>query len=292
MSVGPEAAPSNPAPEGGRRARRAAQTRNAKSRRRVSALGVIGEVLITAGAVVLLFIGWQLWISELIVGSEQQAEAQQLGQEWNEQAQETPAPAETPTPEATPDPTETDPPDLPDAAAPPVQTAPANATKFAALIVPRWGADYYRTIAEGVGTKDVLDRGKLGHYPSTQMPGEVGNFAIAAHRMGHGGSLHHIHELQLGDHVFVETAAGWYEYSFRNLEYVTPQGIGVIAPVPQDLSAAPTERYITLTSCNPQYTSNERIIAYGIFDRFYPRDPAAPNFGAPDEIAATVKAEA
>lgn len=254
----------------------------------MSVVGVIGELLITAGAVVLLFISWQLWISELIVGKEQQAQAQELNQEWNEQIRETPVPSpdpsETPEPEATAEPGDTTP--------PPVQAAPANAVKFAALIVPRWGADYYRTIAEGVGTADVLDKGKLGHYPTTQMPGAVGNFAIAAHRMGHGGSLHYIDELQLGDHIYVETAAGWYEYSFRNLEYVRPTGVGVLDPVPQDPAAAPADRYITLTSCNPEHTSNERIIAYGVYDRFYPRDASAPAFGAPEEIAATVNAKA
>lgn len=253
-------------------------------------MGVIGELLITAGAVVLFFISWQLWISELIVGKEQQAQAQELNQEWNEEIRETPV--ASPDPSETPDPEPTD--DGPDASAapPPVQAAPANAAKFASLIVPRWGADYYRTIAEGVGTADVLDRGRLGHYPTTQMPGEVGNFAIAAHRMGHGGSLHYIDELQLGDHIYVETKAGWYEYAFRNLEYVRPTGIGVLDPVPQDSAAVPAERYITLTSCNPEHTSDERIIAYGVYEGFYPRDPAAPNFGAPEEIAATVNAEA
>ena len=288
MSVGPEAAPSDPAPAGERRARRSAERRTVGRTRRVSVIGVIGELLITAGAVVLFFISWQLWISELIVGKEQQAQAQELNQEWNEQVRETPTPSpepsDTPEPEAPQEPA--------DAAPPPVQTAPANAVKFAALIVPRWGEEYYRTIAEGVGTADVLDKGKLGHYPTTQMPGEVGNFAVAAHRMGHGGSLHYIDELQLGDHVYVETSAGWYEYSFRNLEYVKPTGVGVLDPVPQSPGAAPAERYLTLTSCNPEHTSAERIIAYGVYDRFYLRDASAPNFGAPDEIAATVNGTA
>jgi len=280
MSDGPEAAPSDLAPAGGRRARRQAERRGAGRKRRVSVIGVIGELLITAGVIVLFFISWQLWISELIVGKEQQAQAQQLNQEWNDQARETPEPSDTPEPDPTEEPG--------DSAPPPVQTAPANAVKFAALVVPRWGADYYRTIAEGVGTAEVLDKGKLGHYPTTQMPGAVGNFAIAAHRMGHGGSLHYIDELQLGDHIYVETSDGWYEYSFRNLEYVKPTGIGVLDPVPQDPAAAPAERYITLTSCNPEHTSAERIIAYGVYDRFYPRDASAPAFGAPDEIAQTV----
>ncbi|MCS0500109.1 class E sortase [Protaetiibacter mangrovi] len=287
MSAGPETAPSVPAVDGGRRSRREHERRRARRGRRTSVVGVLGELLITAGLVVLLYIVWQLWISEYLVGNEVKQQAGQLSQEWNEQAQETPTPSATPSPStsATPEPSED--PEPVDTVIP-VGTAPAVDKNFAILMVPRWGSDYARTIAEGVGTADVLDKGKLGHYPSTQMPGAVGNFAIAAHRMGHGGSLHHINELQLGDHIFVETADGWYQYSFRNLEYVHPTGVGVLDAVPQSPETPATERYITLTSCNPQYTSRERIIAYGVFDRFYPRDPSAPDKGAPAEIAATV----
>ncbi|MFT4028541.1 MAG: class E sortase [Protaetiibacter sp.] len=292
MSVGPEAAPSAPVEQPGRRARREQNRRHARRRRRVSVVGVIGELLITTGAIVLLFIAWQLWISEYLVGNEVKQQAGELSEQWNTRAAQSPTPSSSPDPSETPEPTAT--PDPAETSEPagstvvPVGTAPATATDFAILIVPRWGADYARTIAEGVGTAEVLDKGKLGHYPGTQMPGEVGNFAIAAHRMGHGGSLHHINELQLGDHIYVETDAGWYEYQFRNLEYVRASGIGVLDAVPQSPETPATERYITLTSCNPQYTSRERIIAYGVFERFYPRDPAAAHNGAPDEIAATV----
>ncbi|TXK18889.1 class E sortase [Homoserinibacter sp. GY 40078] len=264
-----------------------------RRRRRVSVVGVIGELLITAGVLVLFFLAWQLWISEFLMGGELTAEASQQSEEWNASAAPTDPPSDDPTDEPSDDPSDEPEPD-PDSVAfnPPVTAAPSDQERFAALIVPRWGTDYYRQIAEGISTTGVLDRGLLGHYPTTQLPGQEGNFAIAAHRMGHGGLLHHIHELQLGDHIYVETAEGWYEYSFRNLEYVHPSGVGVIDPVPQDPAAAPSDRYITLTSCNPMYTSNERIIAYGIFDRFYPRDTSAPANGAPDEIAATVNGEA
>jgi len=279
MSAGPETAPSVPEERATRRARREHERRRARSGRRISIIGVFGELLITAGVLVLLFIGWQLWFTELTVGHELKGEAAQQSQEWNEHA---PPPSDEPNEPA--DPGTAD----PTAYNPPVETAPGNAERFGLLIVPRWGADYYRPIAEGIGVADVLNKGELGHYPSTVMPGAVGNFAIAAHRMGHGGSLHHIHELQLGDHIYVETASGWYQYEFRNLEYVHPTGVGVLDPVPQSPETPATERYITLTSCNPMYTSNERIIAYGVFDRFYPRDTSAPNNGAPDEIAATV----
>lgn len=249
-------------------------------------------MLITAGVLVLLFIAWQLWFTEWTVGSELNQASTQQSQEWNAQASARPStsPSTSPStaPTGTPDPAEPTDPTDPTVTDPPVGTPVANAKRFGMLIVPRWGADYYRPIAEGIGVTDVLNKGVLGHYPSTAMPGGVGNFAIAAHRMGHGGSLHYIHELQLGDNIYVETAEGWYEYQFRNLEYVRPSGVGVIDPVPQSPETPATERYITLTSCNPMYTSDERIIAYGVYENFYPRDTSAPNNGAPDEIAATV----
>jgi sortase A len=121
------------------------------------------------------------------------------------------------------------------------------------------------------------------------MPGEVGNFAVASHRSAYGGNLHLIHQLHVGDHLFVETQDGWYQYSFRNLEYVQPTGVGVLDPVPQTPGVQPTDRVITLTSCNPFYSTAERIVAYGMFDKFYPRDPSQPGGGAPAEVLKTVE---
>ncbi len=249
----------------------------AKSRRRFNVVGVLGEILITAGAFVLLFLGWQLWLNDIIVGHEQHDQAISLSQKWNTGIS-TPTP--TPTSPATFAPTL-----APVESGPPiVGVAPANAERFAILYVPRFGADYARPIAEGIGVTDVLNKYGLGHYPGTQMPGEVGNFAIAAHRKAYGGNLEHIHELQVGDPIFVETADGWYKYIFRDIEYVQPTSVGVIAPVPQLSGVPPVDRMITLTSCNPFFSTAERIIAYGIFDTWYPRAS-----GAPTDIAALVK---
>ncbi|MGO7984038.1 sortase domain-bontaining protein, partial [Rhizobium johnstonii] len=78
---------------------------------------------------------------------------------------------------------------------------------FGVLYVPRFGDTYQRNIAEGTGT-DVLNSTKLGigHYPDTQLPGEVGNFAIASHRSAYGGGMHVLNEFQLGDPIIVQTA--------------------------------------------------------------------------------------
>jgi hypothetical protein len=66
------------------------------------------------------------------------------------------------------------------------------------------------------------------------------------------------------------------QYIFRSLEYVKANGVGVILPVPQQPGVEPTERIITLTTCNPFLSSAERIIAYGVFDSWYPRAGGAP----------------
>ena len=243
--------------------------KRAARRARVSVIGVLGELLITAGVFVLLFIGWQLGVNDLIVGTEQQAEAVEQSQTWDKG--EAPAPA----PIVRPDPGE-----------PIVAVAPDNAVRFANLIVPRFGAGYTRPVAEGIGIRDVLSD-SIGHYPGTQMPGAVGNMVLAGHRTGWGQPFGDIANLQVGDSIFIETEDGWYRYVFRSLEYVMPSEVGVLDPVPQFAGASATDRILTLTSCNPKTTAAERIIMYSIFDTWYPRAE-----GAPLEIAPVAQASA
>jgi sortase A len=244
-------------PRGGAGRRRPAR------RRPVSVVGVLGELLITAGVFTLLFLGWQLWFNDLVVGSQLHEESLQQSSTWQGNA----STAEHGTPND-----------------PPVLAAPAaTGDVFGLMIIPRFGADYYRPIAQGTGTAAVLNKGEIGHYPSSSMPGAVGNFAVAAHRTSYGKPFNGLGTLRVGDHIFVETADGWYQYSFRNLEYVRPTGVGVIDPVPQSDGVEPTDRLMTMTSCNPMFTAQERIIAYSVYDSFYPRAD-----GPPDEIAATV----
>jgi len=249
---------------------RVAARRRERARRRSTVIGAIGEVLVTGGVVVLLFLGWQLWLNNLVLGNAQQVEAVQLQQSWDKGEGVAPAPRER-----------ADPGD------PIVTAVPANAVNFGTLIVPRFGADYARPIAEGVGLEDVLNKRGVGHYPGTQMPGEVGNFALAAHRTGWGSPFLDMNKLQLGDSIYIETEDGWYRYVFRSLEYVSPSGVGVLDPVPQDAGATPIDRIITLTSCNPLNSVSERIIAYGVYDTWYPRSE-----GAPAEIADLAQVQA
>lgn len=241
----------------------------AKPRPKLSVVGVLGELLITAGVVVLMFLGWQIWINDKIVGNEQQHQAAEVSQEWDKGEGLAPAPV-----------------DRPDPGPPPTMAAPGNAEVIANVIIPRLGADWVRTLRQGIGVHDVLNQG-LGHYPDTQMPGEVGNFAIAGHRTGWGAPLEGIVNLEVGDSIYIETPDGWYRYVYRSHEFVMPTGVEVLEAVPQLPDGTPTDRIITITSCNPPLTAAERIISYGVYDTWYPRAG-----GPPPEIAGLVQAQA
>jgi sortase A len=239
--------------------------RRANPRRRVSVVGVLGELLITAGVFVLLFLGWQVWLNDIIEGAAQGHQAQQLSQSWKNSAKGATGPTGT-------------------TANPVVAVAPSNATKFGILYVPRFGKGWERPIAQGVGVSDVLDKIGVGHYPGTAMPGAIGNFAIAAHRHAYGGGFENLHTLHVGDHVYIGTKNGWYEYTFRNIQYVQPTEVNVLQPVPMEPGVTPVNRLITMTTCNPFFSTAERMIAYGVFDRFYPYAG-----GPPKAIASTVE---
>lgn len=243
--------------------------RPARARRRISVIGILGELLITAGVITLLYVGWQMWVGDLIYSAQRNAAGQELVEEW-EQQYTAPAPTEAPTQapgqqQAAPAPVE-----------PVILPEPADGERFAVMRIPRFGPDYVWEMAGGVSRSGTLDPIGIGHYPGTPMPGEVGNFAVAAHRTTYGAPFNRIAELRINDAIIVETADGWYTYRFRTLEYVTPDEVEVLLPVPQVEDAPPGSRYITLTSCSPMYAMTERIVAYGVFESFTPRVSGPP----------------
>jgi sortase A len=240
-----------------------------RPRRRASVVGILGEILITLGVVTLLFVAWQLWIGDVIYGAERASQAEQQSQLWQQQYEEqaTATPQATETPEPAPaDPT----------ADPVILPQPADAQIFGIMWIPRLGADYHVNIAGGVTRAGTLDPIGIGHYPGTQMPGEVGNFALAAHRTTWGKPFNRIAEIHVGDAIVIETPDGWYTYRFRTLEYVRPSAVEVILPVPQEVGVEANDRYLTMTSCSPMYSLAERIVGFSAFESFTPRSAGAP----------------
>lgn len=145
---------------------------------------------------------------------------------------------------------------------------------FARMYVPAWGKEYVRPIYQGTNLA-VLDKG-IGHYTNTSLPGEQGNFAVAAHRTTVGANFYSINELQPGDKIYVETNDTLYEYVFVNHVIIKPTEISVLNPVPYGFNAdiIPAEsikplHILTMTSCNPRYSDRERIVAYSVLVNSY-----------------------
>ena len=235
-------------------------------------LGVTGEILITVGVLVQLFWLWNVGINDWIQGITQTQAANTISQQWQEDAvADTPDADDTPqqgisvygTPAEGP---------------PPVSDVVAQGTPFATLYVPRFGDTYQRVIAEGVDLVTVLNDSRLGvgRYPQSTPLGEEGNFAIAGHRTSFGASFGNISDLRLGDHLYIETRDGWFSYAFRNLEYVWASEVDVLNPVPKQDTVDVSDRFLTLTSCHPRFSDAERVIAYAVFDGWYPRAGGPP----------------
>ena len=135
---------------------------------------------------------------------------------------------------------------------------------MAILTIPRFGADYQVPIL--AGTSDyVLGRG-VGWYEDTQLPGQLGNFAIAGHRITHGEPFARLLELQPGDKVVVETKAYVFTYQVdESPSTLTVKDVDtwVLDPVPGKTGVQPTQALITLTTCQDLFHSPDRSVGFG-----------------------------
>ena len=222
-----------------------------------TATGVLGELLITLGVLLLLFVAWQLWWTDVRADVAQGRTTDRLQQDWGGFA----------------------PDELPDAPAdpgePPALAQPDAGEAFAIVHVPRFGEGFQpRPVLEGTGL-DLLQDG-VGHYPGTALPGAVGNVALAGHRVTYGKPFNQVAELVEGDAVVLETAQAWFTYRVTTHEVVTPQDVDVIAPVPGNPTAAPTQRMLTLTTCHPMFSARERYVVHAVLDGWQPRSAGVP----------------
>ena len=214
--------------------------------RRPSPLTVLGVVLLVLGLGCLGYVGYQYVGSNVVADRAFDSGRQDLRQRW--QAASTRAGSASPAPTATPR-----------AAEPPL---PGDAT--ALLRIPAFGADYEIPILEGTDL-GTLSEG-VGHYPGTAQPGQVGNFALAGHRVTHGEPFRRLLQLRSGDEVVVETSTAVYTYVVdeapRSLT-VTDTATWVLDPVPGEPDAEPTRALITLTTCQDLFRSSDRSVGFG-----------------------------
>ncbi|AWT44342.1 MULTISPECIES: class E sortase [Streptomyces] len=243
----PPAEEKPPAPLSRVEARRQARAR--KPGAGVVVSRAIGELFITTGVLMLLFVTYQLWWTNVRAHAQAGKEASDLQQEWADGRRN------------------------------PGVFAPGQG--FAILYIPK--LDVVVPIAEGVSNKKVLDKGMVGHYGQdplkTAMPGDkTGNFGLAGHRNTHGEPFRYINRLQPGDEVVVETQDTYYVYKMTStLPVTSPSNVSVLDPVPRGSGFTAPGRYITLTTCTPEFTSKYRLIVWGKMVEERPRSKGKPD---------------
>lgn len=209
--------------------------------RRRSGLTVVGIVLLLAGVASLGWVGYQYLGTNIVSRQAFDQESSGLRARW----------ASEPAAQAAP----TDPAEV-------TQAVPGEA--IALLRIPAFGSDYEVPILAGTDLA-ILDRG-VGHYTQTAAPGQIGNFAVAGHRVTHGQPFARLLELDPGDEIVVETREAIYTYVVdtapRDLT-VSDDETWVLDPVPGEPAATPTRPLITLTTCQDLFRSPDRSIAFG-----------------------------
>ncbi|WP_369377818.1 class E sortase [Streptomyces sp. cg36] len=229
-------------------ARRAAKAR--KDSPAVIASRLIGELFITLGVVMLLFVTYQLWWTNVRAHQQAGNEAKKITHGW--ESGKTTAPG-----------------------------AFEPGQGFAIMHIPK--LDVVVPVAEGTSKHKVLDKGMVGHYGQgslkTAMPGDrTGNFAVAGHRNTHGEPFRYINRLKPGDLVIVETQQAYYTYAITStLPSTSPKNVSVLKPIPVGSGFTRPGRYLTLTTCTPEFTSTYRMIVWGKMVDERPRSKGLPD---------------
>lgn len=241
-------------------------------------LGAIGRGLITAGVVVLLFVVFQLWGTNI-----QEARAQEgLRDDFDDtfalvqsqlallaesgegdppeaiDAGSTDGATDLPTPTPT----------LPGGFDPAVlrHFFPEDGDATARIEIPAIGVD--KIVVNGVQVADL--RKGPGRYPATAPVGTEGNTSIAGHRTTYGAPFNRIDELQPGDEIHLTGVLRRFTYRVMSPHEAYPEqmdtvdGFGnghiIVRPGATWVLGDFGDNRVTLTACHPKLSSRQRII--------------------------------
>ncbi|MDQ0600420.1 LPXTG-site transpeptidase (sortase) family protein [Streptomyces canus] len=199
-----------------------------------TAVSVFGELLITAGLILGLFVVYSLWWTNVIADRAAGKQADKVRDNW---AQDT-GPGALNT---------------------------KNGIGFLHVPAMKNGEVL---VEKGTSAKQLND-GVAGYYTdpvkaTLPMSGKDGNFSLAAHRDGHGAKFHNIDKIEKGDPIVFETKDKWYVYkAYAILPETSKYNVKVLGAVPKESGKKKAGKYITLTTCTPVYTSRYRYVVWG-----------------------------
>ncbi|UQA94307.1 class E sortase [Streptomyces halobius] len=204
-----------------------------------SVVSVVGELLITAGLVLGLFVVYSLWWTNVLADREAGKQGDEVRKHWASPAPQGPGELDT-----------------------------KDGIGF--LHVPAMNSG--EVLVEKGTDDEVLNKGVAGYYTkpvASDLPQDKkGNFTLAAHRDGHGARFHNIDKIKDGDPIVFETKDTWYVYKvYAILPETSKYNVDVLDDIPKESGKRKAGRYITLTTCTPVYTSNYRYIVWGELER-------------------------
>ena len=169
-----------------------------------AAVSVFGELLITAGLVLGLFVAYSLWWTNVVADREADKQGDKVRDHWAEDRG-------------------------------PVGLDTKDGIGFLHVPAMKNGEVL---VKKGTSTKS-LNNGIAGYYTdpvkSALPQDKKGNFSLAAHRDGHGAKFHNIDKLKKGDAIVFETKDDWYVYKvYATLPETSKFNVKVLAPVPKE----------------------------------------------------------
>ena len=205
----------------------------------------LGKLLISIGVGVLLFVAWVLWGTGIATGRAQDRLAEEYARQPIFEPETDPAGGLV--------------------LEPPRTYAPGPGDAVFRLVIPR--LDVRQMVVEGVSV-DELALGP-GHYPQCGhgferplctgaeevWPGEQGRVIVSGHRTTYGAPFWGLDKLAGGDEILFETRWGRFTYEVTDKEIVSPQNADIANPVSEASE-------VVLTTCNPRFSANERLIVF------------------------------
>lgn len=197
---------------------------------------IFGWTLIWSGVFILGYVGFELFVTDLI-NSRTQAVAQEQLVRHLELARDVLPPVER----------------VGEPGLQPVvfhpEVSPIEGTEFAVMRIPRLGLEV--VVFEGV-TTETLKKGP-GHMPGTPLPGQPGNSVISGHRTTYGRPFFDFDLLAPGDHIEIESAIGTHVYELKEEPFV-------VEPTDVWVTDSQPGGWLTLTTCNPKFSARQRLI--------------------------------
>lgn len=241
-----------------------------KGRRRFGLVDAVATLMLVVGLAFVGYYAWEFYGTGIVTQRAVDEELQGLQEQWQRPEPQSGADS------SSDEPVEPQKGETPGAVAPPDTSAgtggepgtrrPPKAGRAAWIIrIPRLGESYEWPIVAGIEPRD-LARG-VGWFPTTAQPGEIGNFALAGHRVTHGEPFRNLLRLRVGDEVIIETRDAVYTYEMTS----APKDLTVkftenwvLDPVPGKPGEQPTEAIITLTTCQSFFHTPDRSVGFGV----------------------------